>query len=362
MIDLRWSLVAAVLALLLAGALGAYGPGASGTRAPAGTGTGIANAAVAQAQASLATGSPAWHRVMSTVVPPRAGAEVLVYDAADHYVLMFGGRDKWTPFNAPFIGGTWSFANGTWTLLQPTTAPTARGDAAAAYDASDGYVVLFGGLRQGGGPMGGGSLYDTWTFHAGQWTQLKPGVHPGVDEQSAMAYDPAIQRVIMYGGTTAGGNQTWMFHAGRWTLLHPSTSPPGLRLAKLTYYAPASELLLYGGCSGGGCVPVYNATWAFAHGTWTQLRPLQNPGPRFWYAMAYDPSLHSVVLFGGSNRTSLQSDTWLFTSGNWSLFCAHCGPSARYIPVSTYDPSANAVVLYGGSAAGGFSNQTWEFR
>jgi hypothetical protein len=243
------------------------------------------------------------------------------------------------------------------------TSPGPRADSATAYDASDGYVVLFGGEQQGGGPQGGGLLYDTWTFHAGQWTQLSLRVHPGVDFGSAISYDPVIQRVILFGGTGAG-NQTWQFHAGNWTRLHPATSPANLRLARMTYFAPAQELLLYGGCNGtgGGCSPILNNTWAFDHGTWKQLFPAHDPGPRYWFSFSYDPSIKAAVLFGGYNATYIQADTWLYHNGNWTRFCQACGPAAQTISVSVFDPAANAVVLFGGSGAHGFSNQTWEFR
>ncbi|HEV2316733.1 MAG TPA: hypothetical protein VGV89_04065 [Thermoplasmata archaeon] len=330
-----------------------------------GTGVGIAAAAMAEARSSLtySAASPLWHQAATTGKLPKVGGQLLVYDASDHYVFMFGGRAKWTTFNHPFDGGDWAFANGTWRPLVTYNGPYNQGQGASAYDAADGYVVLFGGEQQGGGPHGAGLLYYTYTYHAGNWTKLTLTVHPGTDVAAAMAYDPSIQRVILYGGSSSGvANQTWMFHAGKWTQLHPATTPPSLSGAAMTYYAPGNELLLYGGVH---CVTYLNcsesnATWAFAGGTWSRLSTPVNPGPRDSFTFAYDPPLRAAVLFGGSNLSTGQNDTWLFQNGRWALYCAPCGPNPREIAKSTYDPALPGLLLYGGYSARGFSNQTWE--
>jgi hypothetical protein len=317
---------------------------------------------LAAASASLsAAPSHGWSQLPNATGPPKVAAEVLVYDASDHYVLLFGGRDKWTPFNGPFLGETWSFANGTWTQLHPTSSPSARGHSVAVYDAADGYVVLFGGLQQGGGPVGGGSMYDTWTFHAGVWTKLPLTVHPSARYQAAMAYDTAMQRVVLFGGTT-GANETWQFHAGKWTELHPAVSPPGRRLAMMAYDPAAGAIILFGGCQGGGCAPMLGDTWSFAGGTWTQLHPATSPSPRIGSGFSYDPALGEIVLFGGENATALLGDTWTFHNLTWANPCVHCGPNPRWLAVTTYVPgSPGTLVMYGGDTKNGFNDQTWEY-
>ena len=49
----------------------------------------------------------------------------------------------------------------TWTRQAPASSPPARADAAIAYDAATGTVVLFGGVGLAGGSVPSG---DTWTW------------------------------------------------------------------------------------------------------------------------------------------------------------------------------------------------------
>jgi hypothetical protein len=240
-------------------------------------------------------------------------------------------------------------------------APSARGHAAFAYDATDGYVVVFGGLQQGGGPTGGGVLYDTWTFHAGKWTKLTLRVHPSARYEASMAYDTTSQRVILFGGT-AGGNETWQFHAGRWTQLHPAVAPAPRRFAMMTDFPPLKELILFGGCSAASsCSGPYNDTWSFSGGNWTQVFAYPAPHVRMGSAIAYDPLLQGAIVFGGANSTSLLGDTWLFHTNRWTNVCSNCGPNPRWLAVAATLPGPGSLLMYGGNTINGFTNQTWEF-
>ncbi len=94
----------------------------------------------------------------------------MVYDAEDGYVVLFGGSFlNLTSFHTTYYNDTWALENGKWVNLTAAgPAPSPREGFEMAYDAEDGYVVLFGG-HPGKGPN---ALNDTWTFSSGIWTNI----------------------------------------------------------------------------------------------------------------------------------------------------------------------------------------------
>ena len=95
-----------------------------------------------------------------------------------------------------------------WTRQAPASSPPARANAAIAYDAATGTVVLFGG-RGANGPFG-----DTWTWDGSTWKKQNPAAHPSARVSAAMAYDAATGNVVLFGGVgIAGGSvpsgDTW---------------------------------------------------------------------------------------------------------------------------------------------------------
>ena len=69
-----------------------------------------------------------------------------------------------------------------WKQLSPSSSPPARTDSAMAYDVARGRLVLFGG-KNAGGPLG-----DTWLWKGTVWTQVRPRVRPPARYVHAMAY------------------------------------------------------------------------------------------------------------------------------------------------------------------------------
>jgi hypothetical protein len=121
----------------------------------------------------------AWSQVVTPVHPPARASASMVYDAIDHYVVLFGGVNLTTghPYN-----DTWAFTGSIWVELAETGAPSPRYGAAATWASVTttsgttgyfGYVELFGGESSPGHYLG-----DTWEFHDGAWTQLDVGVRP----------------------------------------------------------------------------------------------------------------------------------------------------------------------------------------
>ncbi len=75
--------------------------------------------------------------------------------------------------------------------------PQGRNGAAMAYDPATQTVILFGG-NVGNGP--GTSLNDTWEWDGTGWAQLHPAHSPSSRANGQFAFDPATKHLVLYGG------------------------------------------------------------------------------------------------------------------------------------------------------------------
>jgi hypothetical protein len=234
---------------------------------------------------------------------PRCDAGI-AYDQADGYVVLFGGT---LPGGTIYYGDTWTYSGGVWTNLTAQNicvgcaSPPDRGGAAMTYDYSDGDVVLFGGYSY----TAPGFYYaDTWTFSAGYWTELSPSAHPSAREYAAMTYDSEDGYVLLFGGQRYGGGDfypdTWEFLAGVWTNI--TGSWPG-GASTLLYPAMVDDTydgypLLVGLSYPSETFAAYNYTgvWNIASGT--------GPAGLALPGLAVDPAENGVLLFGGEGFPS----------------------------------------------------------
>ncbi len=128
----------------------------------------IAAAGVAGYLVSRPQGPAGDARPISNPVPtPRGPFSTDGYsvadDAATNQVLVFGGTLSLTQ--------TWVWSAGHWELRHPRTSPSGREQAAIAYDPQLHMVLLFGGIRP---PQT--ALSDTWGWDGTTWHKLELGV------------------------------------------------------------------------------------------------------------------------------------------------------------------------------------------
>ena len=105
----------------------------------------------------------------------RSGA-AMAYDLASGRVFMFGGH-LGDFFGPNPLGDAWTWNGSAWAPA-PGGGPAPRGGAIAAYDPNLGAVILYGGGLRSQQLGGGASFYDTWSWKAGSWTQLQPTTAP----------------------------------------------------------------------------------------------------------------------------------------------------------------------------------------
>jgi hypothetical protein len=243
---------------------------------------------------------------------PRTGA-YMAYDAATCQLLLFGGASQ---SFADFHSDTWVWTGTTWRQLHPATSPSPRGYSGdMVYDAADHEVILFGGNNA----PGASNLNDTWAWNGSTWTQLHPATSP--PWAGAMAYDPAAAAIIMYGGFNGviNSTQTWSWNGTTWTLLHPATSPGPVQFnGQAAYDAASKQFIMFGGAH----YAHYNgnATWLWTGTTWTLLNPASSGPGRNSGAMTYDSLTQRLVVFGGNGHDQITylNSLWSWNGTTWA--------------------------------------------
>lgn len=338
------------LLLLGAGTAAALGTGAARTLpAPVGAEPGLAGPRAADA-------SPWTNLTPSTGAgPPGALGAVLVNDSADGLDLWFGGSVAHA--GGP-IGLTWVDRNGTWSNLTATQqfSPPARSFPAAAYDPGLSSVVLFGGLA------GAAYLNDTWYFHAGNWTNATSVLAeaPAARAEAAMATDPVLGGLLLFGGTNASGplGDTWSLAAGHWNRLAPAEAPPSACCGALAFDSTDGYAVLTVADPG----DAHLFTWTFSGGTWSNATGATGPSGRQWTALVDDPAVEGLVLYGGTALPRSPfwplGDAWIFSAGRWTsapgarAASGNPGPlwDAAVAPVA---PANGCFLLVGGAGIDG---------
>jgi PKD repeat protein len=329
--------------------------------------------------------------------PPAEYGGSMVYDAADGYELYYGGGN----YSADYAS-TWIFSQGNWTNITSTagTPPSPRQGMSMTYDASDGYVLAYGGSPSGlASCPGRGGCNDTWAFQDGHWKQLNPSVYPLCHTSIgcypdflpggsiSITYDAADGYVVMFDGNAPGippnyyfpGQETWAFRADNWTELNNLTSgvalPPPVGGMQLVYDNDLQEAIMFGGSNGTANAGwnQYDTTWAWSHGAWTNLSSSLSvhPSHRDSYGLAYDSASSELVLFGGlwtqcpdytycgTSPGIYLNDTWIFNANGWTNVTSAAAPENRGGMAMAYDPFDGSILMFGGFGVAGPLGDTW---
>jgi hypothetical protein len=236
------------------------------------------------------------------------------------------------------------------------TAPAARTDAAVAYDSVRKQVVLFGG--HGGASTKGLIFGDTWQWDGSCWHLTSTPAAPSPRAQAAIAFNSALNVLVLYGGRTASGwlDDTWTWDGTGWSLVQRSPGP-GIAFPLAAFDPGIGKVVVYGFASD------YSAgqTWMW-DGTWNRLSPTVIPPPRAGSALAFDEASGAVLLFGGrSPDLTFMGDTWAFSGSNWRKLSPSTSPSGRQGHAMA--SVSGGVILLGGIARGDtLTKDTWRWN
>jgi hypothetical protein len=324
-----------------------------------------------------------WNQLGSYLPPLIRQNMVMITDTIKGEVLLFGGQTPTQLNNGTgFVNDTWSFNGERWNQLHPSTMPSPRGYAAAAYDAVHHNLVMFGG------DVEAGQIAETWTWDGITWTQQQPAHSPSARLGAGMAFDAATQRVVLFGGVSLVNgpdgiqqqvplSDTWTWDGNDWTQQSPTISPPARYFFGFADGSATSAPVLFGGNPGQGNVPLVDTwTWNGTSNSWSPQPTVSAPSPRFGPAMAFDPRLGKAVLFGGSTPDTtctgingcidvgnhVVGDTWTWDGTQWTQVNSPGEtPPARIYVAMAFDPVRSAMTLFGGVTNYGWQNDTWRF-
>lgn len=310
--------------------------------------------------AELPSSATSWfpRAQLDPLLSPRLAGHSCVYDQQRQYMLTFGGRDQ----NMALRGETRIFDIHamSWQSNGVDPAVAARVGAGLVYIASTGQTLMFGGTDDSTGPRN-----DWWLWNGAAWTSaLAPGPRPSPRFGHCMVFDPARNRVVLFGGFDGNSpfGDTWEFDPVtlQWQQIATPVQPSPRWGAKMVYDVARNRLVLFGG-NDGFTSNYSDETWVYGGPAagWSQLMPATRPPGRFQQAMEYDPRRNRVVLFGGFVATPQPAaDHWEFDSVNWVQRPSAPAvtpnaistpfPEARAYASMVWDQVAQAMVLFGG--------------
>lgn len=214
-----------------------------------------------------------WERAATTNAPPLRIGFGMVEDPGQGRVILFGGEPLPNcGIPSPTFDDLWVWNGIDWAPGPNANAPSPRSRFAIAWDRTRGQAVVFGGIT---GDIFNPLSDETWIWDGAGWTQAHRANHPIAREGAKMAFDPARNRCVLFGGDASG--ETWEWDGANWTQANPNTVPPAASGRHSLFHDPARGVVLYDA----------GAAWSWNGVDWSPIptaRPLPNT------LVTYDPS------------------------------------------------------------------------
>jgi hypothetical protein len=311
----------------------------------------------------------------TSVGPAKAYNASITYDGTSGYVLLFGGW-KTTSGGGP-LNQTYSFLSGVWTKRTTPTALTPRSGSCLVWiptvSGKGGYDLLFGGGSAT-------ALYSAdWEYSGGTWTNITAtvGSGPSARTNAACAWNPATKKVDLFGGFAGKGdvlNDLWAFDptggsVGTWSnLIANGTggSPQPRQLASLVYDSSSDSttgrmLLLGGGQGNQSFAPLQLnggfSMWDLSGTTWANISALVGP-----------PHAYLTGIYGVGSTYAYNYDYGWYYGGLGGTGNALANTVAEYglvikatLSVQPFAPQLNANIWVNATVSGGTGtyNYNW---
>ena len=259
-----------------------------------------------------------WSRItLGTTNPPGRDGHCAAYLPVQTKVLFVGGHG---PDSTPPASSLLAVGNDAYSSITADRPPAGDGCAAAYLVRSQG-IVVYGGST---------TPDDTWLFDGTRsaYTKLSSPTTPGGRVGASLVEDPGgasdagvTDFLLLYGGLHDGveSSGVWLFNGTSWGELGTTADPaasatddprPLGRAQAAVAFDPARHLLyVFGGARQGAYLA---DLWVLelATTTWHRLALAGGPVGRAGAAVAWDPVLDRMMLFGGRGDAGLLSDGW----------------------------------------------------
>jgi hypothetical protein len=215
-----------------------------------------------------------------------------------------------------FRAETWLWSNHQWVQAHPLVAPPRRTGAAVAWDPDMHAVLLFGGEASGNE----GLLHDTWAWNGSIWRDVGTGrLAPPPSLMSTMTYDRHLHEMVLVESDVHFGApiQLWTWDGAAWRQRSVSGGPTS-PLAAIGFEARTGTMVgIAGECFSFEC---RSQTWSWDGTAWRQLRPAHEPDFAFYsMALAPDPISGRLLLVTVSSNTlgPAPTETWSWDGRDW---------------------------------------------
>ncbi len=329
------------------------------------------------------TAPPTWTQLFPAGSPVGREGHSAVYDAANNRMIVFGGRgssgtlpnEVWVLSNADGVGGSPS-----WTLLIASGGPSARSFHSAVYDPANNRMIVYGGE-----PLAN----DVWVLLNANglggtptWTLLAPaaGALPSPRLGHSAVYDAASNRMIIFGGGNNLGqnfDDVWVLSNANglggtpaWTLLSPTVPTMARELHSAVFDPASNRMIVFGGVANFALANdvrvLSNANGMGGTPVWTLLSPTGAPAGRDMHSAVYDPANNRMTVFGGIANFALANDVWTLSNANglggtpaWTQLIPTGGPNVRRAHSAVYHSANNRMTVFGGFTGLGYVNDVW---
>ena len=179
------------------------------------------------------------------------------------------------------------------------------------------------------------------------WQRCNPPVRPDRRFAASLGYTTEDDSIIMFGGSVWGAtsgplfDDTWKYKNGIWTELNPSTVPAARSNAMFATDSLNSRLLMFGGWWGNVSTYIYNDIWEYVGGDWNCLRAhgeSGNPGTPNG-GLAVDPANNCAVYLSWAWACKFD-----FAAGTWTTH-AHGLPVMEYAGAA-YNPNDGLIYFF----------------
>ncbi|MCA3005655.1 MAG: hypothetical protein LW650_09140 [Planctomycetaceae bacterium] len=186
-----------------------------------------------------------WEQRSPATAPTARNGAAMAYDPVRNVTVLFGGATA----SGLFVGDTWEYDGTDWTLRMEVGPPDFVGAGTLmSFDPVAQKVVLFNSLGQ------------TWTWDGTNWT-LASFMGPSMGLRLTMTYDSARGRMVLFGSNRQGSaRETWEWNGTTWTLRSSATGPQSRVYAGMAFDPAQNHQVYFGGRSFGSAA-VWDQTW-----------------------------------------------------------------------------------------------------